>query len=207
MKPIQKGEMNIFNVIYDFSHSAILYSIDFDHLIEVEKIFYNTLQTYWKEHNYLTPQWWFLVILSIASPITWYKLVDKKRITEITSFGLFYGMAAIILDSIGSNAMLWLYPVRLTPFLDPQVYPYDVGIVIIPFMMIYQKWGKYFKKFFLFSGLLSAFLAFMAEPFMEWLHIYKAITWKHIYSFLLYWLISLICWLIIKKFKKLEQKP
>jgi hypothetical protein len=118
---------------------------------------------------------------------------------------LFYGVAAIILDSIGGYALVWTYSVRLTPYLSPQFYPYDIGIVIIPYMLVYQNWGSNFKMFLLFTGLLSAFLAFISEPFMELLNIYKEITWKHIYSFPIYWTLGLVCWLIIKQFKKLEQ--
>lgn len=177
-----------------------------DQVLEAEKNFYEILRDYWREHNYLSFNWWLLVLLSILSPIVWWKTIDKKRITEITAFGLFYGITAIILDSIGSSTLVWVYPVRLTPYLYPQYYPYDVGLVIVPFMYVYQRWGNHFKPFLLFTGILSAFLAFVAEPFMEWLHIYKELTWKHIYSFPIYWLISLMCWMIINHFKKLENK-
>jgi hypothetical protein len=194
------------NFLFDFLNQHVLNTVSLDQLLEVEKKFYDTLQTYWLENTYLTPKWWFLVILSVLSPIIWWKFVNKKRIIEITAFGLFYGIAAIILDSIGSKALVWTYPVRLTPYLYPQLYPYDVGIVIISFMFVFQKWGNHFKKYFLFTGALSAILAFLAEPLMEWLMIYKEITWKNIYSFPIYWLLSLICWSIIKYFIKLEQK-
>lgn len=194
--------MNSLSSIFDF----LLYSVTLDQVIETEKEFYGTLLEYWREHNYLTFNWWLLVVLSILSPIVWWKTIDKKRITEITAFGLFYGITAIILDSIGSSALVWVYPVRLTPYLYPQYYPYDVGVVIVPFMYVYQRWGHRFKPLLLSTGLLSAFLAFVAEPFMEWLHIYKELTWKHIYSFPIYWLIGLICWFILKRFKKLESQ-
>lgn len=195
--------VNSLSFIFDF----LLYSVSLDQVIEAEKEFYKTLREYWREHNYLTFDWWLLVVLSVLSPIIWWKTIDTKRITEITAFGLFYGITAIILDSIGSSALVWVYPVRLTPYLYPQYYPYDVGVVIVPFMYLYQRWGNHFKPFFVATGILSAFLAFVAEPFMEWLHIYKELTWKHIYSFPIYWLIGLICWIILKRFKKLESKP
>lgn len=195
--------MNSLSFIFDF----LLYSVSLDQVIEAEAEFYETLREYWREHNYLTFDWWLLVVLSVLSPIIWWKTIDTKRITEITAFGLFYGITAIILDSIGSSALVWVYPVRLTPYLYPQYYPYDVGVVIVPFMYLYQRWGNHFKPFFVATGILSAFLAFVAEPFMEWLHIYKELTWKHIYSFPIYWLIGLICWIILKRFKKLESKP
>ncbi|MDZ5472925.1 hypothetical protein SM124_14500 [Bacillus sp. 31A1R] len=194
------------DLLLDIFHHHLLNTITYDQVLKVEKEYYDTLKTFWRESNFLTPKWWLLVTLSVLSPIVWIKFVDKSRITEITSFGMFYGIAAIILDSIGSNALVWTYPIRLTPYLYPQLYPYDVGIVIIPFMFVYQRWGNDFKEFLIATGLLSAFLAFMAETFMEALMIYKEFTWKNIYSFPIYWLLGLICWGISKQFKKLEQK-
>ncbi|WP_213367773.1 CBO0543 family protein [Mesobacillus boroniphilus] len=145
------------------------------------------------------------MVLSVVPAIVWWIRVDKTRLIENTAFGLFYGVTAIFLDSIGSNAMVWTYPVRLTPYLNPQLYPYDVGVVIIPFMLVYQKYGFSFKKFFISTGLLSLFLAFIAEPSMVYLGIYKEITWKHVYSFPIYWSLGLMCWAIIKKFKSYEK--
>ncbi len=193
-------------MLLDHIHSLLLQSISLERLLEEEKLFYKTLQSYWYEHNYLTIRWWILVLLSVLSPIVWFKMVDKKRIIEITTFGMFYGIIAIFLDSIGSNAMVWTYPVRITPYLYPQMYPYDVGIVIIPFMLVYQKAGEHFKRFFIHTGLLAASVAFLAEPTMEWLNMYKEITWKNIYSFPIYWVIGLICWYIVKVLKKIERR-
>ena len=192
-------------MILDLLPYHFLHSISLEQLLEEEKLFYQTLQSYWYEHNYMTTKWWILVSLSILSPIVWFLLVDKKRITEITAFGMFFGIIAIFLDSIGSNAMVWTYPVRLTPYLYPQMYPYDVGIIIIPFMLVYQLSGKKFKTFFFSTGLLAVFIAFAAEPTMEWLHMYKEITWKNIYSFPIYWVMGLFCWSIIKVFKRIER--
>jgi hypothetical protein len=183
----------------------VIASISLQDLLEAERNYHKILKAYWHENNFLTLRWWFLVVLSIIPAILWWLVVDKKKLVENTSYGLFYGVAAIFLDSIGSNAMVWTYPVRLTPFLNPQLYPYDVGVVIIPFMLIYQKFGHSFKKFLVATGLLSLFLAFIAEPSMVYLDIYKELTWRHIYSFPIYWTLGLICWAIIKKFKSYEK--
>jgi hypothetical protein len=184
----------------------ILYSISLDELLKAEGNYHEVLRSYWYENNFLKARWWFLITLSIVPAIIWWIEVDKKKLIENTAFGLFYGVAAIFLDSIGSNAMVWTYPVRLTPYLNPQLYPYDVGVVIIPFMLVYQRYSYSFKKFFAATGLLSLFLAFVAEPGMVWLDIYMELTWKHIYSFPIYWLLGLICWVIIKKFKSYEKQ-
>ncbi|MRH42074.1 hypothetical protein GH741_05220 [Aquibacillus halophilus] len=190
----------------DFYQFLMLNTIPIEDLIQIEKTFQDSLQNFWREHNLYTWKWWLLVILSISSPIVWWMFTDNQRITEVTAYGLFYAVSAITLDSIGSNALAWVYPVRLTPYLNPQLYPYDVGIVIIPFMLIYQRWGGEFKDFFLISGLQSAFLAFLAERFMEFFNIYQEITWKNIYSFPIYWLLAIICWFIITRFKKIERR-
>ncbi|WP_442598840.1 CBO0543 family protein [Neobacillus sp. D3-1R] len=189
-----------------FYNTTTLGNISYDEVIKAEKVFYKLLKSYWYQQNFLTARWWLLIFLSIAPPFIWWKFLDKKRVIEITAFGLFYGVAAIILDTIGSNAMIWSYPVRLSPYLYPQVYPYDVGCVIIPFMLVYQKWGEKFKKYFIMTGILSFLLAFVAEVIMEWLDIYHGYSWKHVYSFPVYWLLGIICWGIITKFKKLEQE-
>jgi hypothetical protein len=180
---------------------TVLGSISLQELLDAEAKYHRLLRMYWYENSFLTYKWWFLLVLSIIPAIVWWFRVDKTRLIENTAFGLFYGVTAIFLDSIGSNAMVWTYPVRLTPYLNPQLYPYDVGVVIIPFMFVYQKFSKSFKKFFIATGALSLFLAFIAEPFMVYLEIYKEITWKHIYSFPIYWLIGIMCWAIIKKFQ------
>jgi hypothetical protein len=196
--------LGVQNIIF-VTHLCILQAVSFDQLIGIENNFYVALRSYWYQHNFLTLQWWILVIVSIFPAIIWWKLVNKKTVTEIIAFGLFYGVAAIIIDSIGSNMLLWTYPYKLTPYLYPQLYPYDVGALIVPFMLVYQKWSQNFKMYCLITGLLSAFLAFVAESLFEWLNIYKEIIWKHIYSFPIYWILGLICRQIIKYFKKIEQ--
>lgn len=195
------------HIINDWTWTNLSYlvTISFDEVRAAENNYHELFKAYWYQHNYLTPRWWFLVVLSVIPAIIWWLVVDKKNLIEITSFGLFYGVAAIFLDSIGSNAMVWAYPVRLSPYISPQMYPYDVGVVIIPFMLVYQRWSLSFKKFLISTGVLSAFLAFIAETSMAALGIYMQITWKHIYSFLIYWVLGIICWLIIKQFKALAK--
>lgn len=188
------------------NHQHVIYSISLEELMKAESHYHDVLRRYWHENNFMKARWWFLVSLSIVPAIIWWIVVDKKKLIENTAFGLFYGVAAIFLDSIGSNAMVWTYPVRLTPYINPQLYPYDVGVVIIPFMLVYQRFSYSFKKFFIATGVLSSFLAFIAEPGMVWLDIYMELTWKHIYSFPIYWLLGLVCWGIINKFKSFEKR-
>lgn len=181
-------------------------SIPVEQLIEIEKTFYGDLHSFWYDYNFLTIRWWFIVFLTIIPPIIWWIFVDKKRLIEITAYGLFFGVIAIVLDSIGSYLLLWVYPIRLSPLLFPQLYPYDIGVIIIPFMLVYQRWGGSFKSFFISAGALSAIIAFICEAGMQWLGYYTVLTWKNAYSFPIYWFLGIFCWTIITYFKKLEQK-
>ncbi|MDZ5471542.1 CBO0543 family protein [Bacillus sp. 31A1R] len=187
------------------NHIHYVANISYHEVIEAEENFYHLLKSYWKEHVFLTARWWFLLGLAGIPAAIWWKLVDKKIVIEITAYGLFYGVAAIILDSIGTSLLLWTYPVIISPNLFPQIYPYDVGVIIVPFMLIYQKWGKTIKSFWKASGILSLSIAYIAEPFMIWIDVYKPFTWKHIYSFPIYWLLAILCWYILNYFKYLEQ--
>lgn len=173
----------------------------FDEVVSAEKKYYELLQNHWKHYEFLTYSWWFLVILTIIPPLIWWILLDKQRSFEVITYGLFLGMIATILDSIGSINFLWVYPVRLTPYFYPQYYPYDVSLVIIPFMLVYQKFPT-IKKFTISVVLVSAFIAFLAEPFMAWIGVYEQLKWEHIYSFFIYILISLFCKLITIFLKK-----
>jgi hypothetical protein len=170
-------------------------------VIKVERAYFDLLINHWYENEFLTFNWWVLFFLTIVPPIIWWRLLDKNRSFEIITFGLFLGTIAAILDSIGSVAHFWIYPVRLSPYLNPQFYPYDISLVIIPFMLTFQYFPDK-KKFRLSIITVSAFIAFIAEPFMAWLGVYHQITWKHVYSFFIYYLIALFCRWIIGFLKK-----
>lgn len=173
-----------------FSVMLTNYPSSFEEVLDQEALYYKMLQEYWHHHNLFTLPWWILVFLTIFPPIIWWILLDKTKIFEVMAFGLFLGTIATILDSIGSKMMLWTYPVRLSPYLFPQFYPYDVTLVIIPFMLIYQ-WINDKKKFIIATIILSAFISYIAEPLFQAAGIYKVITWRHIYSLIIYSLISI----------------
>ena len=176
--------MNMFSVL-NTSHNS-----SFERVLEAEGNLFKMIQQYWYQHNFMTLPWWLLVLFTIFPPIIWWLLLDKTRIFEVMTYGLFLGTIATILDSIGSNMMLWTYPVRLSPYLFPQFYPYDVTLVIIPFMLIYQ-WVNDQKKFIIATIILAGFISYVAEPLAQLAGVYKMLTWRHIYSLFIYSLISI----------------
>jgi hypothetical protein len=162
----------------------------YEKVLEAEASYYHLLQHYWYDYNFSTITWWMLILLTFITPIIWWILLDKTKIFEVITYGLFLGTIAAILDSIGTKMMLWTYPVRLSPYLDPQYYPYDIALVIIPYMFIYQ-WVTHIKRFIIAAILLAAFISFVAEPLFQWSGVYQTFTWKHIYSFVIYSVIAI----------------
>lgn len=163
----------------------------YEKVFQAEARSYELLRQYWYDYNFLTPTWWMLLFLTIITPIIWWFLLDKTKLFEVITYGLFLGTIATILDSIGTKMVFWTYPIRLSPYLFPQFYPYDIALVIIPYMFIYQ-WVTHTKRFILIAILLAAFISYVAEPFFQWTGAYQTITWKHIYSFVIYSLIAVL---------------
>jgi hypothetical protein len=188
------------------SESLLASSPTLDELIETERHFNEVLKAYWVAENYLTFNWWVLILLSIVPAVIWWKFVDKSRIFEIVTFGLFLGNIAIILDSIGSTALVWYYPVRISPYLFPQLYPFDISLVIIPFMFVYQWARDNDTKFYVYTVLVSAFNSYFAEAVTIWIGIYKEFTWTSSKSFFIYIALGILCRLIIKFMKRAALK-
>ncbi len=81
-----------------------------------------------------TWKWWVLVILLIAPWFIWYKLVDKKRILEVTLFGVIIMIVTITLDEIGYVLSLWSYPIEVIPILS-RLTSIDYTMLPIIFML------------------------------------------------------------------------
>jgi hypothetical protein len=149
----------------------------------------------WKTHFVFSPSWWFLMTLTIIPWLLWWRFVDKKRLTEILLFGSFISLTSTFLDVIGWNYSLWIYPNTLLALCTPLV-PIDYTLLPIGYMIIYQHCSKW-KSFLTCIIIMAAFFAFVLEPLSEWLNIYKALKWKHSYSFISYIMIGIsLKWLV-----------
>jgi hypothetical protein len=161
--------------------------------------------------HYLTREvftwvWWVGICFTIIPLIIWWKVVDKKRLLEISVFGMIVNISAVFLDVFGSELVLWEYPIRLLPQ-TLLLFPVDFMLLPVVFMIIYQKCPKW-GKFLLLSALSGAALAFIAEPLAIWIGEYRLINWKLIYSFPIYILINIFAKFItgFLQSKQLSQK-
>lgn len=169
----------------------------FEELLKLQEQLKDHSREYWLQHTFLTWRWWLLFALTLLPWFIWWKIVDKKRIGEILFYGYSIALMTIVLDSIGTNLMWWVYPHMLFRILPPLV-PVDLAIIPCLMMVIYQ----YFKtwKTFLVANTIFAFLAsYIGELLFVWIGVYKLITWKYFYSLLFYIGAGTISrWIVIK---------
>lgn len=163
---------------------------------------------YWVQNALFTWQWWFLLIATILPWIIWWKIVDKTRFFEMTTFGFWWVIVAVVLDDIGVTLHLWDYPIQLT-YLMPPLVPADLTIIPVTYMLLYQfihSWKK-----FIIASIITAFIfSFILEPFFikfEMLKFYDdTFKWSHVISFFSFTILSLLVRLfhltIINKVKK-----
>ncbi|XQY91192.1 CBO0543 family protein [Metabacillus sp. HB246100] len=137
---------------------------------------------HWYYDDLFALTWWVLFFATIVPYFIWWRIVDRKRLMEMTSFGLFSATLASFLDVIGVTIGLWGYPDKLIPVLPPLL-PADLVIIPVSSMLIYQyttKWSSYILFYLLFSLLL----AFIVEPIFSYYDMYIAHKWwTHTYSF------------------------
>ncbi|UOF88876.1 hypothetical protein LSG31_13095 [Fodinisporobacter ferrooxydans] len=140
---------------------------------------------YWIRHDLFSFNWWFMLILTVLLWGVWCKLVDKKRIVHIFLYGLFTALFSNLLDTFGSNLLLWEYTSRLLYFSFPDLIAVDIAVIPVIFMLIYQYFPNW-KSFVVIQIIGGCLFAFVAEPFFSWLGIYKLYAWKYWYSAILY---------------------
>jgi hypothetical protein len=148
--------------------------------------------------------WWVLIALIVLPLIVWWILVDKKRLLEISMFGLLLGLINTFLDVIGTDYGLWNYVVHILPESAVLI---PVNLIVLPAIQMYvfqncPKWGKYM----IFSILAAAVQAFVAEPLAMLIGQYELIHWSVLYSFPTYIVIDVIAKFIVDLFKKRQEK-
>lgn len=154
---------------------------------------------HWIQDDLFTWKWWVLLAATIIPWILWLSFRDKKRTFEILSYGLIWAAAASLFDVIGGELILWGYPDKLLPMVPP-LFPADITVIPVLFMFIYQL-SKRFYSYFILSVLGSALFAYVFEPLFVKGEMFILHNWTHTKSFLGFFLLSQIVYLIIARLK------
>lgn len=133
----------------------------------------NVQSQYWKLYsNFNTWQFWLSLSLFIVPLIILYFFIDKDKIFLMGFYGFCTHMLINYVDSIAVNLGYWQYNYSLAPFLSLSV-PFDVALVPVVLMLVYQWTLKHNKNFYIYSIMAAFLLATVWTPIYTSLGILK----------------------------------
>lgn len=177
----------------------------FEKILELQYKLNDFRGQYWLAHDLFTWQWWFLLLMFIVPWLIWYKIIPKERKAETLSFGLILGIIGSQLDEIGISNGAWAYPYQLSQF-NRGLNPYNFTFIPVAYMIVYHYFPKW-KHFIIGNIILAIIAAYMTEPILKAMGIYKTFFWKSIYSVLCYIALPiLIRWVIYYLLEKNKGK-
>ena len=168
-------------------------TVDMIHQLKLE--LWNLSYNQWKT-TLFSIQWWSLVAFVAISYAIWWVIVDKRRLSQILLFGSLVAVGRVVMDTIGSNAVLWSYDIRLTPF-SPSPFLHDFTLTPLALMVVYQYCHSW-KKFLVWTVVATGIISFVFFPILTTFGILKLYNWNYFYSFvLIIGLASLSRWVLL----------
>jgi hypothetical protein len=153
----------------------------------------------WLDTDLNTFSWWLEVVLAVVFLLIWWRLVDKKRLLELTFFGFVVMTISIWLDEVGYELGRWYYPVDLIPVFPPSTAIDYIGIPVL-YALVYQYCGNW-KSFLAGITVLAGVFSFGLEPLLLKYGFYVIVDWKLYYDFPTYILIGVIMKVIVNWIK------
>ncbi len=152
-------------------------------------------------NRYLTEElfssrWWGALIFLAVLYVIWLKLLDKSRAFEITLFGSFVAVQAVIVDIAGFSMGLWQHNIRLFPII-PSVFPVDFTVVPILLMLAHQ-YGATWSKYLTWSALAAFLFSFVISPAFQFFDIKAYYNWHFAYFVILMMIVAIVSRLTIE---------
>lgn len=158
----------------------------------------------WLDTDFLTWGWWLELGVLIVSVTIFWKLVDKKRLFELTYHVISAGVIVIWLDQVGFELGLWYYPVDLIPVFPPAT-AFDYTLLPVAYTLIYQYCPKW-PRFLMATLIMAGVVAFLMEPMAHRWGFYELVKWKYYYGFPVYIAIGIFLKLVTEKMKAIVAK-
>jgi len=159
------------------------------HVLDAHTFWVQIHYEYWLQHAY-SVVWWLLLSCWILPWVIWCFLVDRKKIIELTFYGVIVMFITTFLDATGTAQGLWFYPIKVIPF-TPHLEPTDWGILPVIFMLVYQYFPTW-KTFIIAQIIVATLFSFIGEPFLTKLGVYMPLHWENIYSLPVYLMLAVI---------------
>lgn len=119
-----------------------------------------------------------------------FKLIDKRRFTEILLFGSLVAVTVGVVDTIASSFVLWSFTVRFFP-IEPSVFLYDLTLAPLYYMLVYQYTSSW-KQYFIWNTVAAGLMSFVFLPVLTFFKIYQIHNWSYFNNFLVLFVIGAI---------------
>ncbi|WP_230499850.1 CBO0543 family protein [Sutcliffiella rhizosphaerae] len=134
---------------------------------------------------------WWLLFLSLFFPwVIWWKIVDRTRVFEILSYGLFWSVMATWLDLLGTTNHLWRYPFKLLDQI-PSLLPADIAVIPVLYMLNYQ-FARTWKSFIIGAIFLAFLFSYVLEPIFTTFRMLEFMNWSHSISFIAFFFLGIV---------------
>lgn len=161
-----------------------------DKVLVAMKAYLDLMKVHWLKESLFTYQWWLLLVLSVVPWIVWWKLVDKKRLSQIALFGFIIITFVIVISPIGRNLSAWQYPHRLYWSLSTPYFPYELALIPIAYMLIYQYTSNW--RTYILALIYNSVVFFGFEILFLRLDLIREYWWNPIYSLISFNIIALL---------------
>jgi hypothetical protein len=172
--------------------------------IELRKQIFQLNYNHYMNVTLFSAKWWILIFATILIITIWLKLVDKKRLLEISLVGFVTGVLVAIADDFGLEMTLWAYPTQIFELVK-HISEIELVLMTVTYMLLYQYFGEW-KKYIIALIVLSAIGAFVGIPLAVWFGIYRLIKWSYIYSFIVFICLGVIIKLIVSKIINIQKR-
>lgn len=148
---------------------------------------------YWKEYSSFNDvKFWVVVFMLVIPLVILFISIQRKNALILGFYGLNYHIWFAYTNSAGIRMGLWDYPYEILPILPS--FALDASFVPVAYMLVYQWVLKNNKNFYLYSTILSAFLAFILKPILvmhDLFRMFEGINYLHLFLFyVLFFLVS-----------------
>jgi hypothetical protein len=158
----------------------------------------------WLQEDLFHFRWWLLLAIFAVSAFIWWKLVDKKRLHEISLYAALTTIVTLGLDEYGEELALWDYPTDIMPIFPPLT-AIDLASLPMVYSLIYQYFSTW-KSFIWATVIMAAVFCFIFEPILTWGKFYQPLIWRYYFGFPIYIAMAICIRLVIKKIFALAEK-
>jgi hypothetical protein len=141
------------------------------------KLIYND----WKANDLFSPTWFGTVIFILLSYVLCFKLLDKRRLSQILLFGSLITVMITLFDIIGVEYTRWAHLTRVFPIM-PTLFLLDYTIMPLYYMLIYQ-YCRNWKIYIIWNAIAAGLISFALFPLLTFLKMFELNNWRYAYFF------------------------